>query len=181
MLRVAPFRPLRAALVQTKLPGLKAALIEKTAEVTRAKLGEMGAELAGDAVCEHDAKSISATIAASAASGVDVVLVLGASAIVDRRDVVPTAIEALGGTLVHFGMPVDPGNLLMLGYLEGTPVLGAPGCARSPKLNIVDFLLPRLLLGERLAREDIASLGHGGLLEDVPERPMPRERAVGRE
>jgi molybdenum cofactor cytidylyltransferase len=67
----------------------------------------------------------------------------------------------------------------MLAYLGDVPVLGAPGCARSPKDNIIDLVLPRLLLGERLGREDIVALGHGGLLEDVPERPLPRSRIQG--
>ncbi|MGH9368669.1 MAG: hypothetical protein ACRD3M_13455, partial [Thermoanaerobaculia bacterium] len=51
---------------------------------------------------------------------------------------------------------------------------GAPGCARSRKVNVVDWVLPRLLAGERLTRRDLAAMGAGGLLEDVPERPMPR-------
>jgi len=54
-------------------------------------------------------------------------------------------------------------------------VVGAPGCARSRKINIVDWVLPRLLAGDRLTRADINALGHGGLLEEAPERPMPRE------
>jgi molybdenum cofactor cytidylyltransferase len=73
-----------------------------------------------------------------------------------------------------FGAPVDPGNLLLVAYLGPVPLLGAPGCARSRKDNVVDLVLPRLLAGERLGRDDLAALGHGGLLEDVPERPMPR-------
>jgi molybdenum cofactor cytidylyltransferase len=76
--------------------------------------------------------------------------------------------------VVAFGAPVDPGNLLLLGYLGGVPVVGAPGCSRSPKPNVIDLVLPRLLAGDRLGRADLAALGHGGLLEDVPERPMPR-------
>jgi molybdenum cofactor cytidylyltransferase len=71
---------------------------------------------------------------------------------------------------------VDPGNLLMIAYLGDVPLLGAPGCARSRKVNIVDWVLPRLLAGDRLTRRDILTLGHGGLLEDVPERPMSRDK-----
>jgi molybdenum cofactor cytidylyltransferase len=78
------------------------------------------------------------------------------------------------------GAPVDPGNLLMLAYVGEMPVVGAPGCARSRKVNIVDWVLPRLLAGDRLTRADITQLGPGGLLEEIPERPMPREGADGR-
>ena len=114
--------------------------------------------------------------AAELAPIVDLLVLAGETAIQDRHDLAPSAIEAAGGTVICYGAPVDPGNLLLLAELDGTPVLGAPGCARSPKRNIVDLVLPRLLVGDRLTRRDITSLGHGGLLEDVPERPLPRRR-----
>ena len=76
-------------------------------------------------------------------------------------------------------MPVDPGSLLMLGYVDEMPVIGAPGCIRSSRTNVIDMLLPRLLAGERLTRADLVALGHGGLLEDISERPMPRSLTSG--
>ncbi len=109
------------------------------------------------------------------AAGISLIVLAGETAIVDRHDVAPRAIEAAGGEVVVYGAPVDPGNLLLLAYLGSVAVVGAPGCARSPKANVVDVVVPRLLAGERLGREDIAALGHGGLLEEVPERPVPRE------
>jgi len=104
----------------------------------------------------------------------DLVILAGETAIQDRHDLAPRAIEAAGGTLLCYGAPVDPGNLLLLAELDGTPVLGAPGCARSPKRNIVDLVLPRLLAGDRMTRRDITRLGHGGLLKDTAARPLPR-------
>ena len=79
--------------------------------------------------------------------GAELVIVFGASAIADRRDVIPAAIEAAGGSIEHFGMPVDPGNLILIGQLDGKTLLGAPGCARSPKENGFDWVLMRLLAG----------------------------------
>ena len=108
--------------------------------------------------------------------GAGLVVLAGESAIMDRYDIAPRAVERAGGEVICFGAPVDPGNLLMLAYVGDVPVLGAPGCARSPKTNVIDWVLPRLLAGERLARADILALGHGGLLEDTPLRPMPRNR-----
>ncbi len=182
LLRVAPFRALRAALVQTKLPGLKAALLKKTAEVTRAKLAEMGSELVGESACEHTEAGVAEAIAAAAGSGVDVVLVLGASAIVDRRDVIPAAVESLGGVLVHFGMPVDPGNLTLLARvgdrLGGVHVLGLPGSARSPRRHGSDYVLLRIAAGLDVTAADIMRMGVGGLLKELPSRPMPRARAA---
>ena len=93
----------------------------------------------------------------------------------DRYDIAPRAVERAGGRITCFGAPVDPGNLLMLARHGRVPIIGAPGCARSPKQNIVDLIIPRLLAGDYLTKMDIVRLGHGGLLEDVPERGRPRK------
>ena len=111
-------------------------------------------------------------------AGAELVIVFGASAIADRRDVIPAAIEAVGGSIEHFGMPVDPGNLMLIGRLAGQPVLGAPGCARSPKENGFDWVLMRLLAGLPVSRADITGMGVGGLLMEIVTRPQPREEPV---
>jgi molybdenum cofactor cytidylyltransferase len=112
-----------------------------------------------------------------AKAAAELLLVFGASAISDRRDVVPAGIEAAGGTVAHFGMPVDPGNLLLMGALDGKPVVGLPGCARSPKLNGFDYVLQRLFAGLDVAPGSIMGMGVGGLLSDIASRPQPREAA----
>lgn len=110
------------------------------------------------------------------AAGTDLVILAGETAIMDIHDIAPRAVERAGGVISCYGAPVDPGNLLLLAYLQDVPVLGAPGCVRSPKRNIVDMVLPRLLVGDHLTGEEIFSWGHGGLLEDVRERPFPRRK-----
>jgi len=119
-------------------------------------------------------RELAKSIKAQVSGGMDLIILAGETAIMDREDVAPMAIERAGGSLEVLGAPVDPGNLLMLSYIGELPILGAPGCARSRKVNVVDWVLPRLLVGEHLTRADIASMGHGGLLDDLPERPMPR-------
>lgn len=108
-------------------------------------------------------------------SGIGMILLAGETAIMDPHDIVPRAVERAGGHVESVGAPVDPGNLLMLAYIGDVPVVGAPGCARSRKTNIVDWILPRLLVGDKLTRRDIVELGHGGLLQDIRERGMPRD------
>jgi molybdenum cofactor cytidylyltransferase len=104
----------------------------------------------------------------------DLVIVFGASAITDRRDVIPAAIEAIGGRIERFGMPVDPGNLLLLAARGGTTILGAPGCARSPKENGFDWVLQRIIAGVPATPDDIRRMGVGGLLMEIAARPQPR-------
>ena len=111
-------------------------------------------------------------------AGAELVIVFGASAIADRRDVIPAAVEAVGGEIEHFGMPVDPGNLMLIGTARGQAVLGAPGCARSPKENGFDWVLMRLLAGLPVTRADITGMGVGGLLMEIVTRPQPREEHV---
>ena len=124
---------------------------------------------------EQDEAALADMLIEQIATGVQMILIAGETAIMDIQDIVPRAVEVAGGHVESVGAPVDPGNLLMLAYIDGVPVVGAPGCARSRKTNIVDWILPRLLVGDTLTRRDIVELGHGGLLQDVSERGMPRE------
>jgi hypothetical protein len=107
--------------------------------------------------------------------GAQLILIAGETAIMDRDDVIPRSILRAGGSIESVGAPVDPGNLLMIAYLQGVPILGAPGCARSRKENVIDWIIPRLLVEERVGRQDLIGLGHGGLLAEIRSRPMPRQ------
>lgn len=178
LLRVAPLKSKAVGLVQTRLPGTKPSVLEKTVATTRARIAALGSELVADIVCDHDQAAVSGAIDALRGRGCALVLVLGASAIVDRRDAIPAAIEQSGGTIVHFGMPVDPGNLLLLGQIEALPVVGLPSCARSPKLNGFDWVLQRLLADLPVSRADIMRMGVGGLLTEIATRPLPRREAA---
>jgi molybdenum cofactor cytidylyltransferase len=174
---VRPFASLKAGLVATMLPSLKSSVMDKTRRLTEDRLRPSGSAIAGEARCPHDAQAVADHIA-DFASRYGLVIVFGASAMTDENDVIPAAIRLAGGEVAIAGMPVDPGNLLVLGYVGGTPVIGAPGCARSPKENGFDWILNRVLAGERPSQADAAALGVGGLLMEIPLRPLPREKAV---
>ena len=158
------YRPSAVGLVQSILPGTRKKVLEKTAKVLRTRVERLASRLAADHRCEHEAEAIADAIRRQIEKGFDLILVAGASAITDRRDVVPTTIERAGGKVLHFGMPVDPGNLILLGQVGAIPVVGIPGCARSPKLNGFDWVLGRLLSGIPVTSEDIMRMGSGGLL-----------------
>jgi len=172
-IRVASFLPRKVALISTHLPGMKPALLDKSREALDARLKPLGSAITFERRVPHDIGAVSDAI--GAAVGADLILLFGASAIADRRDVLPTALERAGGRISVLGMPVDPGNLLLTGTLNGLPVIGLPGCARSPRLNGFDFVLWRVLADLPVGRAEIAALGVGGLLADTPVRPHPRE------
>lgn len=175
LLRLAPFGAPAVRLIQTVLPGTATKMLDKTVRVTEARVRAVGGTLRSESRCPHTAEALAEEIARQHRAGFDLLLVAGASAITDRRDVLPAAIEAAGGRIEQFGMPVDPGNLLLLARLGGRPVLGLPGCARSPKLNGFDWVLQRLAAGLEVTASDIRAMGVGGLLMEIPSRPQPRE------
>ena len=138
------------------------------------RLHRMGMELTDRVVVPHREQELAEAIAAAPG---EVIMVLTGSATSDPMDVAPQALRRAGGEVTRFGMPVDPGNLLFLGRFEGKPVIGLPGCARSPALNGADWVLERVICGMEVTSSDIAAMGVGGLLKEIPTRPMPRRSA----
>ncbi len=174
IVRVAPFKLRKIGIISTVLPGLAEKVIEKTLRVTEERLAPAGATIVAEKRVPHETNALAKALDEVLKAGAEMVVVFGASAIADTRDVIPAAVEAVGGRIEHFGMPVDPGNLMLVAEANGRPVLGAPGCARSPKENGFDWILMRLLAGLRIKRSDITGLGVGGLLMEIVTRPQPR-------
>lgn len=162
------------AVISTLLPGLKPSVVEKTLRVMGERLAPAGATISLDERVPHETAPLTQALTEAAQGPAELVVVFGASAITDRRDVIPQALLQAGGRIEHLGMPVDPGNLLLIGELNGKPVLGAPGCARSPKENGFDWVLQRCLAGIPVRRADIQAMGVGGLLMEIVSRPQPR-------
>jgi molybdenum cofactor cytidylyltransferase len=173
-IRVAPYRIKKVGVVSTLLPGLAGKVVDKTLKITEERLKPAGAAIMAERRVPHERAPLAKAVEEMLRDGAEMVIVFGASAIADRRDVIPGAVEAVGGRIEHFGMPVDPGNLMLIGEASGKPVLGAPGCARSPKENGFDWVLMRLLAGLPVSRTDITGMGVGGLLMEIVSRPQPR-------
>jgi molybdenum cofactor cytidylyltransferase len=176
-LTLHPFQRLRVGLVATELPGLKESVTEKSISITEQRVTRLTGTLLPAIRCAHEERAIGRALEDLLGQGADIVLVIGASAVVDRHDVGPEGIVRAGGEILHFGMPVDPGNLICLGRIGAKPALVLPGCARSPSHNGIDFVLPRLFAGLQVMPTDIMKLGVGGLLKDSEQRPLPREKA----
>jgi molybdenum cofactor cytidylyltransferase len=170
---VQAFASRDAILLQTELPSTRGSVLDKTVRVLRARMEALGGQLIHEQRTQHSVVPLASALR-GVINAVDLVMIAGASAIVDRRDVIPAAIEEAGGEIIHFGMPVDPGNLILVAKLAGKPVLGLPGCARSPALNGVDLVLQRLAAGCAVDGPAIQAMGVGGLLKEFSGRPTPR-------
>lgn len=175
-LTLAPFAMRRASVFLTRTPGMKDSVVTKGAEAVRLRLAGLGIEMAPPVTTPHETGALAEALTTGADG--DMAVILGGSATADRRDVAPAAVVEAGGEVAHFGMPVDPGNLLFVGALDGRPVVGLPGCARSPKLNGADWVLARLAAGVPAGAAEIRAMGVGGLLKEIPSRPQPRDGAA---
>ena len=176
IIRVIPFVPQKIGLIQTHLSGTKVSALDKTTNVTSLRLEILGSSISAEIRCDHCTDHVTDAIVEMKNQDLDIILISGASAITDRRDIVPTAIVETGGVIDHFGMPVDPGNLLLIAHLGTTPIVGLPGCARSPKLNGFDWVLRRIVAQLPITSADITTMGVGGLLSDISTRPLPRSK-----
>ncbi len=175
--RLKPYRVQDVGLVMTRLPNTKDSVLAKSRSVIAERVEALGGHIVAEAVCDHSVDALREALKQESIAGCTLVLVSGASAIVDRNDIVPASVVAAGGTISRLGMPVDPGNLLLTGTLGDSSVVGVPSCARSPKLNGFDWVLQRLMAGLEVTAADISAMGVGGLLKEIASRPQPREQA----
>ena len=179
MMTIYNYRAVKAGLIQTMLPGTKTTVLDKTERVTAARLERSGSDIVLAGRCVHETEQLQKAIEETA-TNCDLLIIFGASATSDAGDVIPSAILAAGGRVIRVGMPVDPGNLITIGEVDGKPVIGAPGCARSPKENGFDWVLDRTLAGIDVTSLDIETMGVGGLLAEIPLRPRPRDKTKGK-
>ncbi|TCO73082.1 molybdopterin-binding protein [Rhodovulum euryhalinum] len=171
-IRVHPVTRRTAGLILTEVPGQKPGLGDKGRSAVETRLKALGMTLAAVRTVPHAVGPMAAALRELAG---EIALILTGSATSDICDTGPEAVRAAGGRVDRFGMPVDPGNLLFIGEAAGRPVIGLPGCARSPALNGADWVLERVACGLDVGPDEIAAMGVGGLLKEIPSRPQPRE------
>ena len=164
----------KVGFIQTYYDWQKRSIFKATSNVTRSRLDALGCLLEKETLIPHDHESLCSEIKSSLDSGTQVLLISGASAITDRSDYIPKAILSVGGEIIQYGLAVDPGNLLLIGQIGNTTIIGMPGCARSPKLNGFDWVLQLLMANIPITKEELADMGAGGLLMEIASRPLPR-------
>jgi molybdenum cofactor cytidylyltransferase len=167
----------KVELIQTFYKWQKKSIFKATSNVTRNRLEALGCTLRREKLIPHEHKSLCSEIKSSIDNGAQILLISGASAITDRSDYIPKAILSVGGEIIQYGLAVDPGNLLMVGKIGKTTIIGMPGCARSPKLNGFDWVLQLLMAEIPVDKEELAAMGAGGLLMEIASRPLPRALA----
>lgn len=172
-LRIQPAQLKTATLIETRISQTPP---DKGRAAMAGRLERMGVSLSPRLVVAHEQGAITDALVSVDS---DLVMILTASATSDPMDVAPSALLQAGGHVERFGMPVDPGNLLFIGQLGDKQVIGLPGCARSPALNGADWVLERIICGLSVTARDIAGMGVGGLLKEIPTRPKPRREAEG--
>ena len=168
---VHPVRVRSADLLATRGEWTPKSLAARGIDAVRGRLQSLGIPLASAREIPHAEGPLANALSESSA---ELLLVLGDTVTSDRGDVVPSAIRRAGGRVNRFGMPVDPGNLLLLAELGDRPLIVLPGCARSPKLNGADWVLERIACGISVEGRDFAAMGVGGLLHEISSRPSPR-------
>jgi hypothetical protein len=168
VLRVRPLLVRAVGVILVSSPAARLRVERGVFPAIASRVAELGGEVAATRAVAPAESEVAAAVAELRALGVELIIAAGETSVMDLDDVTPRGIRLAGGRVEHYGAPVEPGNLLLLAYLdrpEGPlPILGAPGCVRSRDANIVDLLLPRLMAGELVRRRDIVALGHGGLL-----------------
>lgn len=173
---IADFHAHRVGLVVTRLGSTKASVTKKRIKAIVDRVEGAGSEVASQKVVAHRRADVRDAVRAMRDERMDLILVFGATAIVDREDVIPGGVSDAGGDILHLGMPVDPGNLLLMAKLDELDVVGVPSCASSPKTNGLDWVLERLLADVPVGRDDLANMAVGGLLKEIPTRPQPRAK-----
>lgn len=178
VIELYPFRTHNAALIQTRTSALKDSTLDSTFEVTQGRLRALDSQVVFHRVCEHNSEEVSELVRQALAQGCDPIMICGAGITVDTDDVIPSAIKKSGGEVIQFGMPVEPGNMLLLARHGSTRIINLPGCSRSPKLNGLDWVLQRILAGMEVMPSDIMGMGVGGLIKDVAHAERRHRRAA---
>ena len=175
LVRIQPLRPQTISLIQTQPGTVSDRVLDKARDALQARLAALGSSIGQEQRVPHQSDAVAAALDADKSG--DLVVIFPGAATQDRRDVGPSGLVAAGGEVAHLGMPVDPGNLLFLGAHAGRPVIGAPGCARSVAFNGFDWVLERACADLVPTPAEIQALGVGGLLKEIPSRPLPRLKA----
>lgn len=172
LIEIKPLYPLRTAIITTGNEVYYGRITDRFGPVIINKLENLGCPVTKHILLPDDSGQISAAVKELVSQGVEMVIVTGGMS-VDPDDATPGAVKATGADIITYGAPLFPGAMFLLAYLNDIPIVGLPGCVMYHKATVFDLVLPRLLTGERLSRQDLTRLGHGGLCLNCSECRFP--------
>ncbi|MGB9977043.1 molybdopterin-binding protein [Thermovenabulum sp.] len=161
---VKPYKKMKAGIITTGSEVYKGRIKDRFGPIMIKKLEYFGAEFLGQIFCPDDVNLIIKGINEMLEKNAEVVILTGGMS-VDADDLTPKAIKECSDHVVTYGAPVQPGNMFMLAYRGNRALLGVPGCAMYHRTTILDAILPRIFVGERLKKEDFIKMGLGGLCQ----------------
>jgi molybdopterin biosynthesis enzyme len=162
----------RAGLVITGTEVFHGLIEDRFEQVLRDKLAALGSTVGRVGFAPDDATLIAAEIHRCLEAGAELVVTSGGMS-VDPDDVTRQGILLAGAEEVVYGTPVLPGAMFLVGRIGRVPVLGLPACGMFHQITVLDLVLPRVLTGETIGREELAALGHGGLCRNCTRCQYP--------
>lgn len=163
LIEIVPFKKIRYGLITTGNEVFHGRIEDKFSPVVIRKMDEYGAELAEQVILDDNHEKITENINRMLNEGADMVICTGGMS-VDPDDKTPLAIKNSKAEIVTYGAPTLPGAMFLLAYAEDNkPVIGLPGCVMYAKRTVFDLVLPTLMAGEKISKEDLSELGEGGL------------------
>ena len=159
---VEELKSMKVGIITTGSEVYTGRITDKFGPVIREKINEIGSEVIKQILVSDSVTMIQEAINELLANEAEMIIVTGGMS-VDPDDVTPAGIRESGADIISYGAPVLPGAMFLIAYKNEVPILGLPGCVMYNKRTVFDLILPRIVAGEKIKREDITKLGHGGL------------------
>ncbi len=162
-----PYKNLKVGMVITGNEVYEGRIDDKFLPTLKKKFNRWGGSLLDYKYVPDDSEKIKNALLDLKEKGADI-LITGGGMSVDPDDVTPLGIKNTGAEVIKHGVPVLPGNKLMVAYLEDIPVLGLPACLIFEEITVFDIIYPRVLAGEKITKNDLIKLSYGGLCHHCP-------------
>ena len=162
IIRIVPLKEMKVGVVTTGSEVYSGIIEDAFGPVLVRKFGALGSKVEKQLFADDDEEMIADCIKQLIDEGMDIIGITGGMS-VDPDDRTPSGIRKAGGSVVSYGAPVLPGAMFMLSYIGDVPVVGLPGCVMYSRTSIFDLIVPRLLAGEKITKQDINKLAVGGL------------------
>lgn len=162
IIKIMPLREMRVGIVTTGSEVYSGIIEDAFGPVLVKKFAALGSKVEKQLFADDDEDMIADCIRQLLDEGMDIIGITGGMS-VDPDDRTPSGIRKAGGQVISYGAPVLPGAMFMLSYINGIPVVGLPGCVMYSRTSIFDLIVPRLLAGEKITKQDINRLAVGGL------------------